>query len=56
MLRPRTKGDFFFFNDFWVFIAASGLSQVSARGGGLLFIAVLKLLISMALLVVEHGF
>ena len=46
---------FFFFSSWlhWVFIAACRLSLVAASGG-VLFIAVLRLLIVVASLVVEH--
>ena len=46
---PEQRGIFFFSNDCWVFVAASRLSLVAARE--LPFIAVLKLLISVASLV-----
>ena len=39
----------------WVFIAVCGLSLVAVQGGGLLFVAVHRLLIVVASLAAEHG-
>ena len=44
---------FFFFWLYWVFVAAQAFSSCGERG--LLFIAVLRLLIAVASLVAEHG-
>ena len=38
----------------WVFVAACRLSLVAESGGGLLFVAVHRLLIAVASLVAEH--
>ena len=54
--RPRMAKAIFFFFFFclcWVFVAVRGLSLVAASWG-LLFVAVHRLLIAMASLVVEH--
>ena len=45
----------FYFWLCWVFIAVSGISLVAASGR-LIFVAVCRLLIAVASLVVEHGF
>ena len=45
----------YFFLAGWVFVAVRGLSLVAVGGGGLLFVAVHRLLIAVASLVAEHG-